>query len=102
MALFQLGKVARPSLVEAIKIRKSESAESKNAARAFQLIFRENFPDGVKYIEKPAEESENDEGRKRLIKVSELTKAESKKQRYPVHKKLNNQKLIIRSNYGYT
>jgi hypothetical protein len=56
-ALFQIGKPALPALVQVIEGSESNSIESTNATYAVQSIFRENLPEGVKYLRHAAKQS---------------------------------------------
>jgi len=56
-ALFQIGKPALPALVKVIEGFESNSVENQNATYAVQSIFRDNLPEGVKYVREAATQS---------------------------------------------
>jgi hypothetical protein len=71
-SLFQIGKPALPALIKILEERESMSIESKNALRTIQLIFREELPQGIEYLETARDNSTTELGKRRLqIAVSE-------------------------------
>lgn len=70
-ALFQIGKPALPALVSVIERNEPHSPESSNAVYAVLAIFRENLPQGVKYLRKAAAKSFTSLMAQRLLTAAE-------------------------------
>jgi hypothetical protein len=75
-SLFQIGKSALPALVEVIKEGEMASVKSKNALETFQLIFRDDLSEGVKYLEDAMNASDTQTGMLRLSLALDETRAE--------------------------